>query len=193
MWLGGGRAPSPNPHTLPDVLTAAVPVDALHRLATTFGGHPQGQTWADLYLWELVLNDRSDLCAIVEIGTWQGGFSRFLFAQSAIRGMDFVTYDPVLPDSEPPGYEQVDVFADKDDVCEHLGSYGAPVILLCDGGNKPREARMFPPCLPSGSLVVVHDWLTEFLPEDVPPFLVEAYEDVCDALGSMSRVFEVVT
>jgi len=158
---------------------------------TTFGGHPCGQTVADWYLWELILNERPDLCAIIEIGTWQGGFSRFLFAQSAIRGMEFVTYDAVMPDSEPPGFEQVDVFADARVLAEGFASYTAPVILLCDGGNKPREALTFPPMLPRNSLVVVHDWMTEFMPEDVPPFLLPVWEDACDSLGSMSRIFEI--
>ena len=40
-------------------------------------------------------------------------------------------------------------------------------------------------------VVVVHDWLTEFQPSDVPACLQEVHGDVCDALGSMSRVFEV--
>jgi hypothetical protein len=165
--------------------------DPLHRLTTTFGGHPCGQIWADLLLWELVLNDRLDLCAIVEFGTWQGGFSRFLFAQAAIRNMDFVTYDSTVPDNEPPGFEHLDIFAHRPRVEARLASYDGPVILLCDNGNKPREVRVFPPALPPDSLVVVHDWMTEFLPDDVPPFLVELYGDVCDSLGSMSRVFEM--
>lgn len=169
----------------------APPADALHRLTTTFGGHPCGQTVADWYLWELILNERSDLCAIIELGTWQGGFSRFLFAQAAIRNMDFVTYDAVTPDSEPPGFEQLDVFAGSDKLAERFALYTAPAILLCDGGNKPREALTFPPMLPRDSLVVVHDWMTEFMPEDVPEFLVEIYGEVCDSLGSMSRVFEL--
>jgi hypothetical protein len=173
------------------MLTEAPPADVLHRLATTFGGHPCGQTVADWYLWELILNDRTDLCAIIEIGTWQGGFSRYLFAQAAIRNMDFVTWDAVVPDLEPPGFEQLDVFAQRDAVVDRIASYEAPVILLCDGGNKPREARLFPSCLPCNSLTVVHDWLTEFLPEDVPPFLEPVYEDVCEVLGSMSRVFQI--
>jgi len=173
------------------VQTEAPPADSLHRLITTFGGHPCGQTVADWYLYELLLNERTDICAVVEIGTWQGGFSRYLFAQCAVRGMDFVTYDAVMPDSEPPGFEQRDVFADKDEVIERLGSYEAPVLLLCDGGNKPREARLFSPHLPAGSVVVVHDWLTEFLPEDEPDYFVPVFEEVCEILGSMSRVYEL--
>lgn len=172
-------------------VTAPSQADPLHRLTTTFGNHPCGQTWADLYLWELVLNDRTDLCAIVEIGTWQGGFSRFLFAQSAIRGMEFVTFDAAEPDNPPPRFQRRDVFADRNDLCMELGSFDGPIVLLCDGGNKPREVRTFAPCLPMGSLVVVHDWLTEFLPEDAPEYLREAYVDVCESLGSMSRVFEI--
>lgn len=164
--------------------------DLCHRLATSFGGVIAYQIWADFYLWELVLNDRPALGAIIEIGSAEGGFSRYLWAQAELRGMDFWTCDALEPAARPPGFERVDVWAKPDYVRYIIRETGKPVILLCDGGNKPREAETFGPMLPPGSLLVVHDWGTEFLPADVPEGFVEVYGEACDALGSMSRMFE---
>lgn len=146
------------------------------------------QTWADYFLWELILNDNPDLRLIAEIGTWQGGFSRYLWAQAYLREMAFVTWDAIEPPDPPPNFEQLDVFAEPEVVlafCEDL----APSILFCDGGNKPRELKHFGRALGKEHVLVVHDWLTEVFPEDVPDELEMVYEDVCDILGSMSRLF----
>jgi hypothetical protein len=174
------------------VEAATLPDDPLRRLGTSFGGVPASQVWADYFLWELVLNEYPELTTIVEIGTWQGGFSRYLWAQAQLRGLYFRTVDAVIPDDPPLGFERLDVFAEPDRLFPYYGveSY-EPLILLCDGGNKPRELRTFAPMLSSSSLVVAHDWLTEVQPEDVPDCLSMVYEDVCDALGSISRVFRV--
>ena len=40
------------------------------------------------------------------------------------------------------------------------------------------------------SLLVVHDYGTEFQPEDVPACLEMVYREFCEDLGSMSRVFK---
>lgn len=166
--------------------------DTYHRMSgVSFGGVAAAQWWCDFVLWEAVLNENPDLVAIVEIGTWQGGFSRWLNAQAETRGMGFLTYDAVAPDREPPGFVRRDVFAEADFIRGHV-LREEPLVLFCDGGNKPREMATFAPCLcDSRSLVVVHDWGTETLPSDVPACLEEAYGDYCDELGSLSRVFRV--
>ena len=172
-------------------LATKQPEDLCRRLLTSFGGIRCGQIVADWYLWELVLNERRDLKAIVEIGTWEGGFSRYLKAQADARGMDFRTYDAVVPEVPPPGFERLDVFAYPLAVAEFFHGR-EPLALLCDGGNKPRELKTFSELLEAGSVVVAHDWMTETMPADVPDSLRPVYEACCDRLGSMSRVFEVV-
>lgn len=159
---------------------------------TSFSGVACAQIWADFVLWESVLNENPDVRGIVEIGTWKGGFSLWLHAQAEARDIFFRTFDAVAPERSIPHFVRCDVFADPDTVgltiqqCE-------PVILLCDGGNKPRELRTFPATYfrDPRSLVVVHDWRTETLPSDVPPILEEVYGDFCDEIGSISRVFRV--
>jgi hypothetical protein len=158
-----------------------------HGFGRTFGGHPMAQYLCDLMVWELVLNNNPQVRGIVELGTYAGGFSWFLDAQARARGISFDTYDIIVPDVEPPGFTQLDFYRFPDRV--ELGD--APVILLCDGGNKPRELRTFPPMCAPGSVVVAHDWGTETLPSDVPDFLEELYGEFCDSVGSVTRVFRM--
>lgn len=168
--------------------------DYFHDFATTsFAGVTCAQIWADFALWECLLNEHPDVAGIIEIGTWKGGFALYLGAQAAARGIGFFTCDAVVPDVIVPGFQRLDVFADPGRIEEVADEMGGPVVLLCDGGNKPRELRTFPPLMPAGSIVVVHDWMTETLPSDVPDFLFEIYGVFCDAIGSVSRVFEIAS
>lgn len=157
----------------------------------SFGGVPAAQYWIDFILWENLLNDNPQVRGIVEIGTWQGGFSWFLWAQTHARRIGFWTCDAVAPERDPPGYfERLDVWARPERIGEVIESMGGPVVLFCDGGNKPRELATFAPACPPGSVVVVHDWGTEVRPSDVPQCLTEAYGDWCDQVGSLTRVFK---
>lgn len=163
--------------------------DVFHRVATSFAGVAATQTWADFLLWELLLNDRRDLSAIIELGTWQGGFARYLGAQARERGLAFRTYDAVVPPDPPEDFVRLDVLAYPDEVVAYMLDH-EPTVLFCDNGNKPRELETFAPYVSERGLIVVHDWLTEVQPADVPDSLSPVYEEVCDELGSMSRVFE---
>lgn len=149
------------------------------------------QSWTDLILWEVILNDNRDLDAIFEIGTWQGGFSRWLELQARTRNIFFETYDAVVPEHAPPGFKRVDVFAEHKALGRRFRDW-EPCVVLCDGGNKPRELRTFAEELvDEKSLLVVHDWGTEMLPTDVPDTVEEMYGALCDEIGSSSRVFRL--
>lgn len=166
--------------------------DRWHTFAgVSFGGIACAQYWCDFVLWEAVLNERPQTRGIVELGTWQGGFSLFLAAQARARRIAFSTFDATPPDRHIPGFVRLDVFAEPTVVgarCRQL----EPVILFCDNGNKPRELRTFPQYLEHPeSLVIVHDWGTEVMPEDVPDTLEEVWGDFCDDLGSLSRIFRL--
>lgn len=167
--------------------------DAFHDFRTgSFGGVTCAQYWCDFFLWEMILNANPEIDGIVELGTWQGGFSRYLYAQAQARDYElFVTYDVADPQVPPPGFKKLDIYRHATEIADMLSGLKVPVALLCDGGNKPRELLAFPPYLPDGSLVVVHDWGTETMPADVPDFLTEVYGDFCDDIGSISRVFAV--
>lgn len=157
----------------------------------SFGGIKAAQILADYWLWEAILNGaKEETTGIVELGTGKGGFSLYLAAQARARGLSFRTYDVAPPDCSVPGFIQLDIYAHIDEIGQFLGDHD-PLILFCDGGNKPRELREFSQCLSPDSLIVVHDWGTEMLESDVPDNVQEAYGGLCDELGSMSRCFTV--
>jgi hypothetical protein len=163
--------------------------DPFHTIdRASFAGVPASQIWADFLLWELVLNAHPSLDSIFELGTGQGGFSRYLWAQASSRSMTFKTWDAAVPVDPPFGFNQADVFRDSEWIAGEIVQAG-PSILFCDNGDKKRELRTYAPYLEPGEVVVVHDWLAEIGPDDVPESLVPIHEDLCDELGSMSRVF----
>ena len=155
----------------------------------SFCGVPAAQYWVEFILWETLLNEKA-YSAIVELGTWQGGFSLYLATQAEGRELIFRTYDIKSPERHIPGFVQLDIFAHAEEIGEHLRSH-EPVILFCDGGNKPRELKTFSRYLGPESTIVVHDWGTEMLPVDVPDNVQMIHEEWCLDLGSLSRVFRV--
>jgi len=157
---------------------------------TSFAGVPMAQYWCDIYLWEAILNSNPHIKSIVELGTWNGGFSLFLKMQADVRKMNFLTYDSINYNS--PAYKIIpfverDIFADQEEVGRLISLDSA--IVFCDNGNKPREIQTFAPYLTSDSLIIVHDWMREIFPKDIPNYLEETYGDFCDDIGSVSRVF----
>jgi hypothetical protein len=145
------------------------------------------QYWVEFILWESLLNER-DYNAIIELGTWEGGFSLYLSSQAEHRNMFFRTYDIHKPARYVPGFVQIDIYAKAEEIGEHLRRM-EPVIVLCDGGNKPRELKTFARYVTPASTLVVHDWGTEMLEKDVPPGVEMVHKDHCEELGSASRVF----
>ena len=147
------------------------------------------QYWAEFVLWESLLNEKH-YDAIVELGTLEGGFSLWLHAQAQYRGMSFRTYDIRVPERRIPGFVHIDIYAHQKEIGEHLRRH-EPVIVLCGGGNKPRELKEFSRYVTADSTLVVHDWMEEMFPKDVPPNVEMIHREWCEELGSASRVFRV--
>lgn len=174
----------------------------LNDLDGSYCGVDATQNWVDFYLWDRLL-DAHPVQAILELGTAWGGFSLFLSHQAQARGLRFRTFDSV--DHRTAGSDEtfgaklaraadlgeqfvcVDVLQEPDVVTREL--LGCRVALLCDNGNKSKEVNLFAPTLALGSICVVHDWLTEIWPKDIPDCLGEAHGDLYDELGSASRAF----
>lgn len=175
---------------------------------TTFLGLHTRQLWRDFQLWEAFLKQHVGLKALVEVGTYQGGFSVFLRLWAAQLGAQFWTFDRErFPGVDSPAAQRVglercfvrgDVFLEgKPRLLEVLADEdNHPLLLFCDGGNKSREFQMFVPYLKPGDLVAVHDWGDEFFPKDVEPVahLVEpVFADECAATGSLTRFWKRVS
>lgn len=151
--------------------------DPLRSLPTTYCGRKATQWWADLYLWERLLNEHPETARIVELGTGTGGFSLYLAHQAAARGMTFATFDREVffGDEVQPGFILADVFAEPERVWSLLN---IPCVLFCDDGDKPRELAMFGSKLLPASLCVVHDWGDEATEANLPPNLTLTHHDL---------------
>jgi len=132
-------------------------------------GRPTQQHWEDLELWEKVLNRfEGKLHWIIELGTFQGAMSYFLFAQAEARKMRFATYDLYRPEKPVPNFYVHDVL--ESNVFPPFYDYPQdyPGVLFCDNGNKPLEVATYHSEIHPESLIAVHDWGTEFLAKDIP-------------------------
>lgn len=152
---------------------------------TSFAGYEMAQTWADLQLYEKVLNDRPDLKCIIELGTGQGGLSLFFDSQARARGLEFHNFDYLAAEKPVPKWQQIDVLADSITVREF---FTHPMLLLCDNGNKPLEVKIYAPLLQVGDLLAVHDWNVEIFASDIPGALYPVYDHWSH---SLTRIFEV--
>jgi cephalosporin hydroxylase len=152
---------------------------SLHEIGCTFLGVNCSQSWADFLFWERLLNARPGLRSIVELGTGEGGFSRYLAIQAKARGLAFSTFDHVHMDGQrADGFQMLDIFALPEKV---VARFFEPTVLFCDNGDKPREVELFTPLLSPRSLVVVHDWNVEITSGDIPGELKPVHRDLWTA------------
>lgn len=115
---------------------------------------------------------------IIEIGTASGMFTLFLGIYASGNNAKVFTYDIANPSSLflelsqhlPIKFTKRDVFADESitEISEIIKS--GKILLLCDGGNKPKEFKTFFPMLKKGDLIAVHDWGSEFTKEFMTGF-----------------------
>lgn len=166
-------------------------------------GIPMLQNWADMRVWERILNEHPEVHTVIELGTYRGGFAMFLLLQAMQRNMKFCTCDienqfalhlPVLPLEKY--FLEGDIFGDgKEAVLELLADDALhPILLFCDDGDKRREFKEFVPYLRSGDIAAVHDWNGEIWYEDVEPQLgrlTPLLAGMCHALRSPSRFWKV--
>lgn len=148
---------------------------SLHDIGCTFLGTNCSQSWADLQLWEMLLNEHPELRSIVELGTGEAGFSRYLHLQAEARGLCFHTFDRIRMDRHrQSGFHKLDIFANPAKVAARLRH---PGVLFCDNGDKIREVQVFGPFLEPGDLLAVHDWGTEIFAKHVKEPFVPIHEE----------------
>ena len=112
---------------------------------------------------------------VIEIGTSFGGFSLYLYEQSIQHNWDFITYDyskfkngiwsdrrrdlKNIWDGELKfDFRDKDVFhQDTIDEISHIIKNNK-CLVLCDGGDKPKEIQIYSQYLQSGSYIMGHDY-----------------------------------
>jgi len=100
---------------------------------------------------------------IIEIGGGRGGFSTFLNANKK-GGARFISYEInrsrlLLAEDSPLDMRIGDCFHPAT-FNEIKGIISQPLktLLLCDGGNKPKEFISFAPSLKRGDVIMCHDY-----------------------------------
>ena len=142
---------------------------------TRINGIPVQQNEVAAPLWEVFFRTALKRYRVVEIGTGTGGFTRHL-ARFASHIITFDTVDrwyrrDVLDNTPDPSLCPIsrqieDVFAVEKGIAASIKGTdplvqpyaNLPVILICDGGNKPREVQTFARYLKSGDVLAVHDY-----------------------------------
>lgn len=150
----------------------------------TFLGLPMSQEWIDIHIWEQFFSSYP-VKTFVELGTGHGGLSLYFALQCAQRGVEFHTIDhqqwadfecrvpKMLNLSE--NYHLVDIFSEtgQAQISQIIQNSPKPLAMFFDNGNKPREWKLFAPALSPGDFCIVHDWETEFFPQDIGDVRVE--------------------
>lgn len=112
---------------------------------------------------------------IVELGTFQGGFTKLL--EDAMPDVEIHTFDNVNVTKSTRKYfgqnvsfHVCDVLNDnplvRDLLCRHERK-----LLYCDNGRKRQEVAMYHGCLATGDFIGVHDWGNEIWWDDIIEYL----------------------
>jgi len=102
---------------------------------------------------------------IIEIGTRCGGLTAFLGIYTRQNQLKYVTYDvadkflndPALLKFLGVEFRQQNCFEHEEDIVEMIRGEG-PTLILCDGGNKPKEFRTFSQYMKPGDVICAHDY-----------------------------------
>jgi cephalosporin hydroxylase len=172
---------------------------------TTYCGVPAVQSWQDFMLWEMFFNKTKPTC-MVELGTFWGGLTLFLQHQCYSRGMTFYTIDfKEFADFDTPDgalylngtkalFHHVDMWTPEfDKLLDSIMRNEKGIVMLCDGGNKPKEMQTFTPRLRPGDYIACHDWGNEIADPDlesVRHLLSPVMPDECNEMKSPTRFFQ---
>jgi cephalosporin hydroxylase len=162
-----------------------------------FMGLDMAQEMQDLIIWDQFF-EKYPIKLFVELGTGHGGFSAFLGLHCQQRGIEFHTFDNFLSipmDAEPIAglirdkilkFHFVDIFSAEGQaqLVPLLWQGKKPVAIFFDDGDKPREWKLMAPLTSPGDFCIVHDWETEFFPENIGDVKVQPIlEEMCAKRG----------
>lgn len=132
-----------------------------------FLGHNIAQTPEFMMVFNEIFN-REGFARVIEIGTFHGGLSLFLAFCCMVKNMKFYTFDikrrgkdDVYKKIAQLGgqFEIMDVFSPGGMAkMRQLITTSGRVMLLCDGGDKPKEIQTFGPTLKPNDVIMGHDY-----------------------------------
>lgn len=142
-------------------------------------------TWYDVGAIVHIIQE-AQIRSVVEIGVEHGGLAAFLVAYGQYTGLSYLGIDITLNALHPAVRERtMSALDERDawsegtimDVARWLTSHPAPALIICDGGDKPKELRLYAPLLRPGDVLIGHDYHNEYVDDaiaDVPARQVHA-------------------
>lgn len=124
-------------------------------------------TWYDLGAIVHIMQVRH-IRSIVEIGVEHGGLAVYLAAYCAVTGSDYYGIDITLTPLDTRVHLPVavrDAWLPETiaEVGRWLDAYPAPALIICDGGDKPKELHLYAPLLRAGDVLLGHDYHNEYV------------------------------
>jgi len=127
-------------------------------------------TWLDLGAIAHILQV-GGIRSVLEIGVEHGGLSAWLLAYCRYTGCTYRGVDITLNalnttvralDSASMVERDAWTEAAVDDARRWLADNPAPALIICDGGDKPKELHLYAPLLRPGDVMVGHDYHHEY-------------------------------
>jgi len=173
---------------------------------TTFAGVPLWQWPIEVVVWEYALRALApDIKRIIELGTFHGGLSLYLWLWAVNLGIVYDGYDMARPSILDTPLGKLTCGEEDINSCFHtLDIHGVgqgeiltllnsdeKILLVCDDGNKRLEVWNFGAALRPGNYLAVHDWMAEIKPEDIDPSKFAPHlDDITSGIGSLWRFFK---
>jgi len=173
----------------------------------TFLGRPVAQSFAAFYLFEKVLLS-NPFDRIVELGTWKGNLSLYLYLYCLSEEAEFYSYDiqkqnTYLNDKKDilkdilhfdNHFKTLDVLNENEEISNIIKKDGR-TIMFCDNGRKIQEFNIYAVFLKSGDIIGVHDWDSEISFEDIKETIEKEklemiFEDECIKNDRYLRFFK---
>ena len=128
-------------------------------------------TWFDLGAIAHILQT-AQIGSIVEIGVEHGGLGAYLEGYCYYTGGRYLGVDITLNALHPKvredmagiQIEQHDAWsaATVERVGRWIAADSRPALIICDGGDKPRELHLYAPLLRPGDVLIGHDYGNEY-------------------------------
>lgn len=127
------------------------------RSVTVQQNYAAQRVWSEFFRQRLDVHD--PISMTIEIGTARGGFTAFLHEYIPYVVTHDICVHPERVTLPRVTYVVQDVFEQyrHDHISLQCASSDRK-LLICDGGNKPREIQTFTPYLNVGDYVAVHDY-----------------------------------
>ena len=149
-------------------------------------------TWLDLGAIAHILH-AAHIRLVIEIGVEHGGLAAYLAAYChytgcVYRGIDITlnALDPtVRAEMAHTQIEERDAWsaATVARVAAWLAEHDGPALIICDGGDKPKELKLYAPLLRPGDVLIGHDYHNEYGDDallDMPRAVAQVRHDWLD-------------